>query len=76
MAIKARPVRWVWCIKRWKVRMERKVAVAILEGKSQSDKYVLKWEDNDKIDLQEILKFFKLSISCISDHCIRLLKPT
>jgi hypothetical protein len=56
--------------------MDCKVVVATLEGKSVSEKSVLKWEDNARIDLKEILRIFKLSISCISVRCIRSLKPT
>lgn len=74
---RSRTARWAWHVRRLKVRMECKVVVATLKGKSPSEKSVTKWEDNAKIDLQEILQFFlKLSISCISGHCIRLLKPT
>lgn len=57
-AIKSRTARWVWHVERWKVRMECKVVVATLEGKSLSEKPVLKWEYSAKIDLKEILQFF------------------
>jgi len=60
-AIKLRTAKWVWHIERWTLRMECKVVFSSLEGKSPSEKSVLKWEDNAKIDLKEMLHF----LSCL-----------
>jgi hypothetical protein len=71
-ATRSRTARWAWHVKRLKVRKGCKVVVATLKGKSPSEKSVI------KLIFKKYYSFFKkkLSISCISDHCVRLLKPT